>query len=123
MQKATPQKVPRWKPARIRSQKLPEVLLEPEPGMSPERFQKCLDLLRLSQRGLAPLLDCSERLPASWANGRPGWLRAPETAETPSVIVVGGGGMVGVVPWVLRIGCPDGSISLAVTNTIKLRLK
>ena len=69
MQKATPQKVPRWKPARVRSQKLPEVLLEPEPGMSPERFQKCLDLLRLSQRGLAPLLDCSERLPASWANG------------------------------------------------------
>ncbi len=38
--------------------------------MSPTRFRECLDFLGLSQRGLAPILGCSDRLPRSWATGR-----------------------------------------------------
>lgn len=37
--------------------------------MSPTRFRECLAILELSQRGLAPLLRCSERLPRAWAAG------------------------------------------------------
>jgi hypothetical protein len=38
--------------------------------MTPERYRECLDAIRLSQRGLAPLLGCSDRLPREWAHGR-----------------------------------------------------
>jgi hypothetical protein len=38
--------------------------------MTPTRYRECLAALGLSQRGLAPLLRCSDRLPRSWATGR-----------------------------------------------------
>ena len=37
--------------------------------MSPTRYRKCLAVLRLSQRGLAPILNCSDRLTRDWAMG------------------------------------------------------
>jgi hypothetical protein len=37
--------------------------------MSPTRYRKCLSVLRLSQRGLAPILRCSDRLTRDWAMG------------------------------------------------------
>ena len=37
--------------------------------MSPTRYRKCLSMLRLSQRGLAPVLCCSDRLTRDWAMG------------------------------------------------------
>jgi hypothetical protein len=38
--------------------------------MSPDRYRHCLDFLGLSQRGLAPILGCSDRLTRNWASGR-----------------------------------------------------
>ena len=38
--------------------------------MTPTRYRDCLNTLGLSQRGLAPILRCSERLPRAWATGR-----------------------------------------------------
>jgi hypothetical protein len=38
--------------------------------MTPDRYRECLDFLGLSQRGLAPLLGCSDRLTRGWATGR-----------------------------------------------------
>ena len=38
--------------------------------MTPTRFRECLVTIGLSQRGLAPLLQCSDRLTRSWATGR-----------------------------------------------------
>jgi hypothetical protein len=38
--------------------------------MSPERLREILALLHWSQRSLAIPLDCSERLPRAWAQGR-----------------------------------------------------
>jgi hypothetical protein len=38
--------------------------------MTPTRYRECLDTLGLSQRGLAPILRCSDRLTRSWATGR-----------------------------------------------------
>jgi hypothetical protein len=38
-------------------------------AMTPTRFRECLEVLDLSQRGLAPLLACSDRLPRAWATG------------------------------------------------------
>jgi hypothetical protein len=38
--------------------------------MTPTRYRECLEILGLSQRGLAPLLRCSDRLTRSWATGR-----------------------------------------------------
>jgi hypothetical protein len=38
--------------------------------MTPTRYRECLDALGLSQRGLAPILRCSDRLTRSWAAGR-----------------------------------------------------
>jgi hypothetical protein len=38
--------------------------------MTPTRYRECLDILGLSQRGLAPILRCSDRLTRSWATGR-----------------------------------------------------
>jgi hypothetical protein len=38
--------------------------------MTPDRYRKCLDILGLSQRGLAPVLRCSDRLTRDWAMGR-----------------------------------------------------
>jgi hypothetical protein len=38
--------------------------------MTPTRYRECLDVLGLSQRGLAPILRCSDRLTRSWATGR-----------------------------------------------------
>jgi hypothetical protein len=37
--------------------------------MTPTRYRECLAALGLSQRGLAPLLDCSDRLTRAWATG------------------------------------------------------
>jgi hypothetical protein len=37
--------------------------------LTPERYQECLDQLGLSQRGLAPVLRCSDRLTRAWATG------------------------------------------------------
>ena len=39
-------------------------------AMTPTRYRECLDFLGLSQRGLAPILGCSDRLTRSWATGR-----------------------------------------------------
>jgi hypothetical protein len=51
--------------------------------MTPTRYRECLDALGLSQRGLAPILRCSDRLTRSWATGREiiplevaGWLES-----------------------------------------------
>jgi hypothetical protein len=38
--------------------------------MTPTRYRECLDTLGVSQRGLAPILRCSDRLPRAWATGR-----------------------------------------------------
>lgn len=38
--------------------------------MTPTRYRECLGTLGLSQRGLAPILRCSDRLPRAWATGR-----------------------------------------------------
>ena len=38
--------------------------------MNATRYRRCLDLLGLSQRGLAPLLGCSDRLTREWATGK-----------------------------------------------------
>jgi hypothetical protein len=38
--------------------------------MTPTRYRECLAVLGLSQRGLAPLLGCSERLTRAWATDR-----------------------------------------------------
>jgi hypothetical protein len=38
--------------------------------MTPTRYRECLDFLGLSQRGLAPILQCSDRLTRSWAADR-----------------------------------------------------
>jgi hypothetical protein len=38
--------------------------------MTPTRYRECLGFLGLSQRGLAPILQCSDRLTRSWATGR-----------------------------------------------------
>jgi hypothetical protein len=38
--------------------------------MTSGRYRECLDFLGLSQRGLAPILDCNDRLTRSWATGR-----------------------------------------------------
>ena len=38
--------------------------------MTPTRYRECLDTLGMSQRGLAPILCCSDRLPRAWATGR-----------------------------------------------------
>ena len=38
--------------------------------MTPTRYRECLDVLSLSQRGLAPILQCSDRLPRAWATGK-----------------------------------------------------
>jgi hypothetical protein len=38
--------------------------------MTPARYRECLDFLGLSQRGLAPILQCSDRLTRPWATGR-----------------------------------------------------
>jgi hypothetical protein len=37
--------------------------------MTPKRYQECLGLLRLSQRGLAPLVGCSSSLARHWGTG------------------------------------------------------
>lgn len=37
--------------------------------MTPTRYRECLAVLGLSQRGLAPILRCSDRLPRVWATG------------------------------------------------------
>jgi hypothetical protein len=37
--------------------------------VTPQRYQECLDQLELSQRGLAPVLRCSDRLTRAWATG------------------------------------------------------
>jgi len=38
--------------------------------MTSDRYRRCLDFLGLSQRGLAPILGCSDRLKRGWATGR-----------------------------------------------------
>jgi hypothetical protein len=38
--------------------------------MTPERYRQCLDAMRLSQAGLAPLLHCSTALTKAWAIGQ-----------------------------------------------------
>ena len=38
--------------------------------MTPFRFLTCLGSMRVSQRGLAPILGCSDRLPREWASGK-----------------------------------------------------
>jgi hypothetical protein len=38
--------------------------------MTPTRYRECLDFLGLSQRGLAPIQQSSDRLTRSWATGR-----------------------------------------------------
>jgi hypothetical protein len=38
--------------------------------MTPTRYRECLKVLALSQRGLAPILRCSDRLTRSWATDR-----------------------------------------------------
>jgi len=38
--------------------------------MTPARYRECLAFLDLSQRGLAPILGCSDRLTRAWATGR-----------------------------------------------------
>jgi hypothetical protein len=47
--------------------------------MTPTRYRECLDFLGLSQRGLAPILQCSDRLTRSWAAGRE--IIPPEVAD------------------------------------------
>ena len=47
--------------------------------MTPTRYRECLDFLGLSQRGLAPILQCSDRLTRSWATGRE--IIPPEVAD------------------------------------------
>jgi hypothetical protein len=37
--------------------------------MTPTRYRECLAALELSQRGLAPYLECSDRLTRAWATG------------------------------------------------------
>ena len=37
--------------------------------MTPERYRQCLKALKLSQRGLAPMLGGSDRLTREWAMG------------------------------------------------------
>ena len=37
--------------------------------MTPSRFRECLVLLHWSQRGLAEMLYCDDRLVRSWAQG------------------------------------------------------
>ena len=37
--------------------------------MTSARYLACLKALHLSQRGVAPLLGCSDRLPREWATG------------------------------------------------------
>jgi len=37
--------------------------------MTPNRYNRCLKVLRLSQRYLAELVGCSSRLPGTWATG------------------------------------------------------
>jgi hypothetical protein len=51
--------------------------------MTPTRYREALETLGLSQRGLAPILRCSDRLTLSWATGREaippevaGWLES-----------------------------------------------
>jgi hypothetical protein len=51
--------------------------------MTPTRYRECLATLGLSQRGLAPYLECSDRLTRAWATGAVGipkpiaeWLEA-----------------------------------------------
>jgi hypothetical protein len=38
--------------------------------MTPTRYRECLEILGLSQRGLAPIIGCSDRLTRGWATGR-----------------------------------------------------
>jgi ribosome-binding protein aMBF1 (putative translation factor) len=38
--------------------------------MTPDRYRECLAALGLSQRGLAPILGCSDRITRAWATGR-----------------------------------------------------
>jgi hypothetical protein len=40
------------------------------PQMTPNRYRECLDMLSLSQRGLAPILQCPDRPPRAWATGK-----------------------------------------------------
>ena len=37
--------------------------------MSPDRFRECLGLLRWTQRGLADVLKCDDRLVRRWGSG------------------------------------------------------
>jgi hypothetical protein len=37
--------------------------------VTPTRYRECLTALGISQRGLAPYLDCSDRLTRAWATG------------------------------------------------------
>jgi hypothetical protein len=37
--------------------------------MTPTRYRECLATLGISQRGLAPHLQCSDRLTRAWATG------------------------------------------------------
>ena len=47
--------------------------------MTPTRYRECLEFLGLSLRGLAPILQCSDRLTRSWAAGRE--IIPPEVAD------------------------------------------
>lgn len=38
--------------------------------MSPTSYRECLATLSLSLRGLAPILQCSDRLTRAWATGK-----------------------------------------------------
>jgi hypothetical protein len=38
--------------------------------VTPDRYREFLAVLGLFQRGLAPILGCSDRLPRTWATGR-----------------------------------------------------
>jgi hypothetical protein len=38
--------------------------------MTPTRFRECLTILGLSQRGLAPILGCTDRTTRHWATGQ-----------------------------------------------------
>lgn len=38
--------------------------------MTPARYRTCLAELKLSQRGLAPVLGCSDRITREWATGK-----------------------------------------------------
>jgi len=37
--------------------------------MTPDRLRECLSLLRWTQRGLAEVLECDDRLVRRWASG------------------------------------------------------